>query len=97
MARPVKRFTTTRSVVADWASDPEKPSAARLSQKRLVQKKLAQTRRAGEAIKAIPGRKPVRGRRPFLSCRCAVIVDADNIRVGGTLGATLKPCLLASG
>ncbi|BCA01743.1 hypothetical protein BDS110ZK25_76910 [Bradyrhizobium diazoefficiens] len=38
-----------------------------------------QTRRP---IKAIPGRKGLS------SCRCAVIVAADNIRVEGTSGAT---------
>src|SRR6266851_8224316 len=43
----------------------------------------AHTRLANKGIKAIPGRKFISERLPFLSCRCAVIVDADNIRVGG--------------
>src|ERR1700688_1507032 len=89
MANPVKRFTTTRSVVAARAAEPEKPAAARLTR----------ARPANSAIKAIPGRKPFRGRDPFLSCRCAVIVDADKIRVGDTgwkprgvpAGITLRP------
>src|ERR1700733_65789 len=38
---------------------------------------------ASRMIKAIPGRKRISNRLPFLSCRCAVIVGADNIRVGG--------------
>src|SRR3974390_114853 len=83
MARPVTWFTTTRSVVADWAAEPGKPSAT------------AQIRLTSDAIKAIPGRKPVRGVRPFLSCRCAVIVDADNIRVVG--GHRAQPKTMAIG
>src|SRR6202048_1581250 len=69
MARPLKRLTTTRSVVEAWAANSARP----------IQPALI----ASKAIKAIPGRTRISGRLPFLSCRCAVIVDADNIRVGG--------------
>src|SRR3981081_271102 len=40
-------------------------------------------RPASKAITAIPRRKQIPDRLPFLSCRCAVIVGTDNIRVGG--------------
>src|ERR1043166_9017728 len=68
MAMPLKRFTTTRSVVAARAAKSGQACAARLT---------------ARAIKAIRGRNPVPQRSPFLSCRCAVIVGTDNIRVGG--------------
>src|SRR6202023_4309835 len=45
--------------------------------------RLTHPRAASREIKAIPRRKPASGRMSFLSCRGAVIVDADNIRVGG--------------
>src|SRR6202022_1040861 len=73
MARPVKRFRTTRSVVAPCAASPEMPRAARLARK---------------TIKAIPGRAAVSERGPFLSCRCAVIVDADKHPRRGPQGPT---------
>src|ERR1700686_2800072 len=38
---------------------------------------------ASSATQAIPRRGPIPDRLPFLSCRCAVIVGTDNIRVGG--------------
>src|SRR5580700_11074410 len=68
MASPVKRLTTTRSVVDASAANRKHGTATRL---------------ASTTIKAIPGRKAIRDRLPFLSCRSAVIVDNDNIRVGG--------------
>src|SRR6266403_5420740 len=40
-------------------------------------------RLASKRKKAITGRNSIPERLPFLSCRCAVIVGADNIRVGG--------------
>src|SRR6266571_6851153 len=59
---------TTRSVVAARAANCGKACEPRLASKR---------------IKAIPGRNSIPDRLPFLSCRCAVIVGTDNIRVGG--------------
>src|SRR6187402_3482723 len=63
------------------AAEARPASAARLSGTRLSGTRLA--RPASKPIKAIPRRKPIPGRLAFLSCRCAVIVGADNIRVGG--------------
>src|SRR5215212_1348670 len=68
MASPVKRLTTTRSVVTARAASTRNGCA-----------KTA----ASKAIQTIPGRNVDGKRGPFLSCRCAVIVDADNNRVGG--------------
>src|SRR5487761_2000211 len=73
IARPLKRLVTTRSVVPARAATPPPANSPRLADKRL----------ASTAIKAIPGRERIPDHLPFLSCRCAVIVDTDNIRVGG--------------
>ncbi|BBO14890.1 hypothetical protein TM102_63600 [Bradyrhizobium sp. TM102] len=70
MATPVKRLTTTRSVVAAPAGVTGPVSH------------MPDSRQTRRPIKAIPGRKGLS------SCRCAVIVAADNIRVEGTSGAT---------
>jgi hypothetical protein len=57
----------------------------------------APARLAHSPIKAIPGRKALLGEElPFLSCRGAVIVGADNVRVGGQWTQP-KAVLLASG
>src|SRR6267142_6240959 len=70
----------TRSVVAASAADLGTPGAPRLASRRLANK-----RHKHEPIKAIPGRNPILiNRAPFLSCRCAVIVGADNILSRGT-------------
>src|ERR1700726_896089 len=107
MAKPLKRLTTTRSVVEAWAANSARPSTPGPIQPGPIQPTLI----ASMAIKAIPGRRWILDRLPFLSCRCAVIdcvetsdfggpmagklinqyrhcrcaviVDADNIRVGG--------------
>src|SRR5882672_636221 len=100
----------TRSVVAASATDPGNPGAprptntrlanTRLAAKRLANKGHANKRPAHEPIKAIPGQNPVLiNRLPFLSCRCAVIVGADNILSRGTpaqpravlVGVRLRP------
>src|ERR1700733_7328137 len=95
MARPLKRLTTTRSVVEAWAANSAGPSAPRPIQLRLILPGPIQpTLIASKPIKAIPGRTRISGRLPFLSCRCAVIVDADNIRVGGHW-AQPKPMLVS--
>src|SRR6185437_8957634 len=74
MARPEKRFTTTRSVVEARAADGRPPCAER----------PIASKPAHSPIKAIPGRKAVVVEEPpFPSCRGAVIVGADNVRVGG--------------
>ena len=54
---------------------------------------LPAARRSGLFRREMPILSPTR----FLSCRRAVIVDTDNIRVGGTLDATYGACPLASG
>src|SRR6267378_2195784 len=89
----------TRSVVAASATDPGNPRAPRPT--RLANTRLAANKRpAHEPIKAIPGQNPVLiNRLPFLSCRCAVIVGADNILSRGTaaqpravlVGVRLRP------
>src|SRR6266567_422910 len=95
MARPVYRFTMTRSVVAASAAEPGNPGAPRLASTRLTNTRLGNKRLANkepakkglahEPIKAIPGQSPILiNRLPFLSCRCAVIVGADNILSRGT-------------
>src|SRR5258708_13594643 len=99
----------TRSVVAASATDPGNPRAPRpirlantrlAANKRLANKGPANKRPAHEPIKAIPGQNPVLiNRLPFLSCRCAVIVGADNILSRGTpaqprallVGVRLRP------
>src|SRR5258705_13926914 len=99
----------TRWVGAASAGDPGTPGApspTRLANKRLAAKKRlakkgpANKRPAHEPIKAIPGQNPVLiNRLPFLSCRCAVIVGADNILSRGTpaqpravlVGVRLRP------
>jgi hypothetical protein len=66
-------------VVAAWAMPPKLAGPPGLASQRLAGRRLA-----SKIIKAIPGRKPILDRLPFLSCRCAVIVGTDNIRVGDT-------------
>jgi hypothetical protein len=89
----------TRSVVAASAADPGNLGAPRLANTRLTNTRLADKRLANkgpankrpahEPIKAIPGQNPVLiNRLPFLSCRCAVIVGADNILSRGTPDST---------
>src|SRR5216684_8988568 len=85
----------TRSVVAASAAELGNPGAPRLTSTRLAKKRLVH-----EPIKAIPGRNRILiNRLPFLSCRCAVIVGADNILSRGTpaqpravlVGVRLRP------
>ncbi|HTE98711.1 MAG TPA: hypothetical protein VK621_08760, partial [Bradyrhizobium sp.] len=86
-------------VVAASAAEPGNPGAPRLASTRLTNtrlgnKKLANKEPANkglahEPIKAIPGQNPILiNRLPFLSCRCAVIVGADNILSRGTTDST---------
>src|SRR5450432_3930168 len=72
-----------RSVVAASTANGEKTSAPKPPNTRPANKEAAHKRLARAAKKAIPGRKSISYRLPFLSCRCAVIVGADNSRVGG--------------
>src|SRR5712664_3200346 len=84
-----------RSVVAASVAELGNPGAPKLANTRLTNKGLAH-----EPKKAIPGRNPILiNRLPFLSCRCAVIVGADNILSRGTpaqpravlVGVRLRP------
>jgi hypothetical protein len=75
----------TRSVVAASAAELGNPGAPRLANKKPANKEPANKGLAHEPIKAIPGQSPILiNRLPFLSCRCAVIVGADNILSRGT-------------
>src|SRR5579883_2769399 len=79
MARPVKRLVTTRSVVAARAATPEAATSSARSS--------ATPAPASSAIAAI------RGRRPYLSCRCAVIVGADKIESAGLDRDLTETCM----
>jgi hypothetical protein len=54
----------------------------------VVDARAANSGQAGAKKPANSAKKAIAGRQPYLSCRCAVIVAADNIRVEGTLTAT---------
>src|SRR5882757_1002921 len=83
IASPLNRLTTTLSVVAAWAATPAKPANPGTPGPRAAHTEIKAIPRPGTADRSLP----------FLSCRCAVIVDADKFESRGhILGARLEPC-----
>jgi hypothetical protein len=62
--------------------------AAKACEFKACEFKAAKSRQADAKKAANKAKKARLVRRPYLSCRCAVIVGINNIRVEGTLDAT---------
>ena len=78
-------------VAAQTPSPPKSPSSPAATAPSPTEKATGKPEQAIHMPASRQTRRPIKanpGRKGLSSCRCAVIVAADNIRVEGTSGAT---------